>query len=159
MGEKASVEHIVLPLGMNIPYRYRAGSYVGKFLEELRDNERIYANKCPKCGRFHLPPRIMCGRCHVRMGEWVELGHKGTVLVFGVTQKTFIDPETGKFRKVPYTEATIQVDGAPVTFEHWLEETNPEKLYIGMRVEAVFKPREQRIGDMRDILHWKTTQE
>lgn len=161
--EKTTQECIIIPCGvkgeMNIPYNWGAGDFVGKALEELRDNGKIYANQCPQCGRFQLPPRMVCGRCHVEMEgfeKWVEVGPQGTVLLFTVTVKSFLEPETGKPREVPYTVATIQLDGAPVAFEHFLEETDPEKIKVGMRVEALLKPKEQRKGDLRDILYFKT---
>ena len=163
MTEQASQEYIIVPCGirdeMNIPYNWGAGDFVGKFLEELRDNERIYANKCPHCGRYHLPPRIVCGRCHVEMegfDKWVEVGPKGTVLLFTITMTPFLNPGTGKPRQVPYTIATIQLDGAPAAFEHLLEETQPDKLFIGMRVEAMFTPGHERKGDLRDIRYFRT---
>jgi len=156
-------EYMIVPCGingeMNIPYSWGAGDFVGKALEELRDNGKIYANKCPQCGRFHLPPRKVCGRCHVEMEgreNWIEVGPKGTVLMFTVTVTPFLEPETGKPRQVPYTVATIQLDGAPAAFEHYLKETDPEKLKVGMRVEAVLKPKEQRRGDVRDIIQFRT---
>jgi len=144
---------------MNIPYNWGAGDFVGKAFEDLRENGKLYANKCPQCGRFLLPPRKVCGRCHVEMeraGKWVQVGPQGTVLLFTVTVTPFLDPETGKPRQVPYTVATIQLDGAPVTIEHLLEETNVEKLRVGMRVEALFKQKHERKGDLRDIRFFRT---
>lgn len=155
-------EYIVIPCEMRMPFRWGAGNFVGKALEELRDNGKIYANRCPQCGRFHLPPRMVCGRCHVEMEgweKWVEVGPKGTVLVFTVAVTPFLEPETGEMRKVPYAVATIQLDGAPASFEHFLEETDPKKLRVGMRVEAVLKPRKERTANLRDILHFRTIKE
>lgn len=159
MSEKTTEETLLFDHTVNIPYRYPAGTYTGRAFLELRDNARIYANICPKCGRGLAPPRPLCGRCHVRMGDWVEVGPRGTVLVFSVTERSFWDPTTGRMRDVPYTHGIIALDGAPAAFQHFLEETNPEKLRIGMRVEAVFRPREQRQGDILDILHFKTVEE
>ncbi|MFQ5925699.1 MAG: Zn-ribbon domain-containing OB-fold protein [Dehalococcoidia bacterium] len=159
MTEKADEELLILPITYDVPYRWSAGEHVGRFLEELRDNARIYCNLCPKCGRAQVPPRPVCDRCHVRRGEWVELGHKGTVLTFVVVQQSFWDPTYGIMRPVPYTIGTIQLDGPPSSFTHLLEETDPEKLRIGMRVQAVFKPKEERRGHISDILHFKTIEE
>ncbi len=166
MAREEVQEYIIVPCGikgeMNVSYKWGAGDFVGKALEELRDNGKIYANKCPQCGRFHLPPRKVCGRCHVEMEgweKWIEVGPRGTVLLFTITVTPFLEPETGKPREVPYTVATIQLDGAPVAFEHFLQETNPEKLKVGMRIEAVFKPKEQRRGDLRDILYFRAIEE
>jgi len=102
MSNEKEPEYINIPIPMRIPYAYDAGLYVSGFLQELRDNERIYANKCPECGRFLLPPRIMCGRCSVRMGEWIEQGHKGTLVSFGVTIEPQLDVTTGENKEVPF---------------------------------------------------------
>lgn len=158
MSKEMAPEHITMRTQMRIPYAYSAGLYIGRFLEELRDNEKIYANKCPKCGRLLLPPRIMCGRCSVRMGEWIEQGHKGTLVSFGVTIEPQVDVTTGENKKVPFTTAGIQLDGGAAIL-HFLEETDASKLRLGMRVEAVFKPRKERQGLITDILHFKVVEE
>lgn len=154
MTREAKPEYISIPFTMSIPYKFSAGLYIGRFLEELRDNERIYANKCPKCGRLLLPPRIMCGRCSVRMGDWIDQGHEGTVVSFGVTVEPQLDVTTGEMRKVPFTTAGIQLDGG-ASILHFLEETDVSKLRLGMKVRAVFKPKEERQGLITDILHFK----
>ena len=65
----------------------------------------------------------------------------------------FIDPETGKERPVPYGYGRIKLDGADSEFLHFLEESDIEKLKVGMRVEAVFE--EKRTGSFRDIKYFK----
>lgn len=147
------------PYTVYLPYRWRAGLYLGRFFQELKDRGRIWANICPRCGAGHLPPRIFCGRCLTEMGEWVEVGPRGTVLDFIVVMQPFSDVSTGKPRKVPYTSAVIALDGAPVSFTHFLDETDPSKLKRGLRVEAVFKPPEQRQGRMTDILYFRVLHE
>ena len=39
---------------------------------------------------------------------------------------------------------------------HILEETDIKKISIGMRVQAVWRPREERIGSLNDILYFRT---
>jgi uncharacterized OB-fold protein len=150
-----SDEKLILPFTYDVPYRWSAGEYVGGFLRELRDNCKIYCNVCPDCGRALAPPRPVCGRCHVRMGRWEELGPQGTVLLCNVNQYSFWDPTEGGMRAVPYATAIIQLDGPPALFQHFLEETDPDRLSVGMRVEAVFKPKEERTGHILDILHFR----
>ena len=152
-------ENLMLPFTYDVPYRWSSGQYVGGFLRELRDNAKIYCNICPSCGRALVPPRPVCGRCHVRMGEWVELGPKGTVLLANVNHYTFWDPTEGGMRPVPYATAIIQLDGPPALFQHFLEETDVDKLRIGMRIKAVFKPKEDRVGHILDILHFRAVDE
>jgi uncharacterized OB-fold protein len=69
------------------------------------------------------------------------------VLNFG-----FIDPDTGTQKPVPYTCAFIKPDGADTAIAHFIDETDMEKLDIGMRVRAVFE--EKRTGRLLDIKHF-----
>lgn len=159
MNKQANQELISLSAVYNVPYHWSTGQHLGRFYQELRDNATIYGNLCPKCGYCIVPPRTLCSRCYVRMGKWIQLGPKGTVLAFGVVEQSFWDPHEGKMRPVPYTHSYIQLDGPPgAAFSHILEETNPEKLKVGMRVYAVFKPREQRVGHLTDIAHFRTVE-
>lgn len=159
MEPKADVELVTQEMLLKIPYRWSTGEYIGEFLQELRDSGRIYANKCPNCGRFRCPPWPVCGVCHTRMeerGKWVEVGPKGTVIGFSVVEQSFLVPTTGDMLEVPFSVGIILLDGAPVTLQHRLQETNPDKIKAGLRVEAVFKPKEQRQANIFDILYFRT---
>jgi len=156
--KKEREEFLEFPYTMVIPTRFATGPCMGKFLSELRDNKRILGNVCPQCRRTMLPPRIICAECHCEVGaDFVELGPRGTVITYDVVFVPFINPLTGKPREVPYTTAFILLDGGNTTFFHFLQETDPAKLRVGMRVEAVF--REERRGDATDILYFKTVEE
>lgn len=146
---------IVIPL--DLWYRWSAGPHLGAFLRALKEC-RIIANRCPSCARLQLPPAPICGRCHIHMGEdWVELSPKGTVISFSFVVDPMYDAGIGDMRPVPYTIAAIVLDGGPdVAFFHRLEEKDPEKVKVGMRVEAVFRPLEERTGSMEDIVHFRT---
>ena len=84
-----------------------------------------------------------------------EVGPRGTVLAYQFVEQPFPDPSTGAIRAVPYATAIIRLDGAPVTIDHLLEETDYKQIYIEMRVEAVFKPRSERAGHITDIKYFK----
>lgn len=139
------------------PFKWSAGRYGSKFLTELRDNKRIVGIRCPQCKKVLVPPRRVCGDCFVAMDEIVELPGEGTVETFTVLSFGFVDPDTGKQRPVPYTWAFIKLDGADNTFIHYLEETNQDKLRIGMRVRPVFE--DNRRGHVLDIRHFETIEE
>ena len=136
------------------PFQWSVGKYGSKFLAEMRDNKRILGIRCPQCRWVYVPPRKVCGPCHVAMDELVELSDKGTVYCFTVLSFGFVDPDTGKERPVPYSYAYIQLDGADSRFPHFLEETDPSKLRVGLRVQAVFE--ENRKGHLLDIRHFRT---
>ncbi|MHC5081466.1 MAG: Zn-ribbon domain-containing OB-fold protein, partial [Planctomycetota bacterium] len=57
----------------------------------------------------------------------------------------------------PYTPAVIEIDGASkgMGILHMLEEVDPKKIKIGMRVQAVWKPAEERTGAITDIKYFK----
>lgn len=142
-----------------LPYRWATGRFIGEWYREIKENGKIYANKCPKCGRFHCPPQMMCGKCHVHMEErekWVEVGPGGRLVSFGIVEQSFLYPDTGEMLPVPFTIGFVEFDGAPkLLFTHYIAETNPDKMAVGMRAEAVFKPKDQRQGNIFDIVHFK----
>ena len=106
-----------------------------------------------------VPPRPVCGRCGGRTGEWVEVGPTGTITGFTVVEIPFIDPMTGVERPVPYGFAFIRLTGADTNIYHFLEENRHDRLAIGMTVEAVFRPRDERTGTMADIINFRTVEE
>ncbi len=56
--------------------------------------------------------------------------------------------------------AEIALDGAKnALIGHLLSELDPEKLHHDMRVQAVWKPRAERIGDLSDIRHFEIIEE
>jgi uncharacterized protein len=138
-------------------YKWSAGYHMGTFFRYLKEG-KIIANQCPECGRLQLPPTSSCGRCHIEMGsDWIELSHQGTVISFSFVVDPIFDSGIGDMREVPYTIASIVLDGGPdVAFFHKLSETDGKKIKIGMRVEAVFKPEHEREGTMEDIIHFRT---
>lgn len=139
------------------PFQWSAGKYISRFLVEMRDRRRIVGVRCPECKRVLVPPRRVCGECFVPMEEIVPVSDKGTVYAFTVLNFGFVDPDTGKQRPVPYTSVNIVLDGADNTFPHFLEETDPEKLRVGMRVQAVWE--ERRRGHLLDIRHFRTIED
>ncbi len=150
-----SDEHLIIDITINIPYMWSAGKYYGKFFKELRDNAKFFANVCPRCKRVLFPPRVVCGRCHVRAkDEWIELGPEGEVLDYTFVYYKMMDPSTGKPRPEPYPHAVIALDGGGL-LQHYLGEVDKEDIKVGMRVEPVFKKREERIGHFSDILYFR----
>jgi uncharacterized OB-fold protein len=140
-----------------LPYNYSLGKYGGRLVMELKDNSRIVGIKCPKCGHVYVPPRRVCGRCFIEMDEFVEVSNRGILQSFTVVYFSFLDPETGKKRPVPYGYGRIKLDGADSDFLYYLEESDFEKLKIGVRVEAVYN--ENRIGSFKDIKYFKKVED
>jgi uncharacterized OB-fold protein len=153
--KKPGPELIVSRHILSIPQRFSTGPAMGRFLLELRDNRRIMANRCPKCGRHQLPPREVCAVCRVEATEWDELGPEGTVRDFDVVFYASPDPLTGETRHTPYVACWVDLDrtqgDAPLW--HLLHAPDLSEVRRGLRVRTVFS--EQRHGAMEDIKHFE----
>ena len=165
MSEKAEQEYLSVDSIVRLPFTESAGRYLSKFFTKIRDEGKLMANKCPSCQRVVLPPRIVCAFCKTRIEDrpenWVELDDKGTVVDIQTIEDREVDAITGETIGAPNSNAFIRLDGGDrwTILGHLLEEMDPEKLRLGMRVQAIWKPKEQRLGKMSDILHFKTIEE
>ena len=145
-------QNVFLTHELELTWRYASGDAMGRFAEGLKQR-RIEALQCCKCGRRYLPPRPFCGVCHLRMADWVPVSDEGTLEAWTVVYLPIIDSRTGVTREGPYGMGLIRLDGADTTLNHYLAETEPGKLAIGMRVKAVW--REELQGAVDDILHFE----
>lgn len=135
------------------PFNYAVGLHGSLFLQELRDNRRFMAVRCPGCKKVYIPPRRVCGECYVEMDDFVEVGPKGTIGTFTILRYAFIDPETGEQKPVPYGYGFIRLDGADTLFQHYIDIEDEAKVRIGARVEAVFADRPK--GTIKDIQYFR----
>ena len=156
MSKKESGQELIVSRQiLSIPQRFSTGPVMGRFLRELRDNQRIMANKCPRCGRHQLPPREVCAVCHVEATEWEELGPEGTIQDFDIVYYSSPDPLTGETRETPYVLCWAELDrtqgDAPLW--HLLDAPDLSKVRRGLRVRVVFA--EERDGTMSDIKYFE----
>ena len=154
MDEETGQELFSVPVQMDIEFKYPAGKYFSYFFEVMKNEGKLMATRCSGCGKVLLPPRPVCGDCFKPMTEWVEVGPNGTVTGFTSVHFSFYDANLGKERPVPFGSALIRLDGADNDINHFLEEGDVEKIFIGMRVSPIFK--EKREGNIGDILFFRT---
>ena len=134
------------------PFQWSMGKLGSRFLRELKENKRIVGIRCPKCERVYLPPRKVCGRCFVAMDEIVPVSDEGVIYACTIVRFSFVDPNTGIRRPVPYGAGFIKLDGADTAMPHFFDSADPEKVKVGARVKAVFE--QQRTGSIMDIKHF-----
>jgi uncharacterized OB-fold protein len=147
------LEPVVFEGKLDIPNTYPAGMVGSRFLIELRDNKKIMGIKCPACNKVFVPPRSTCKYCFGELSELVEVGQKGTLLTYAVAyQPNSVQPEE---TEIPIAYGIVQLDGADTGFTHMLGEVDPEQLKVGMKVEAVFKAKEEREASILDIKYFK----
>jgi uncharacterized OB-fold protein len=139
---------------ITLRYRFAAGVHATRFFEALRDEGRILATR-DAAGNVMVPPRPVCGLSGLPMDDWVEVGPDGVLAGCTIVYVPFIDPMTGVQRPVPYGFGLVRFDGADSSIYHLLDATEPAQIGVGRRVQAVFRPREERTGTLADIRHFK----
>jgi len=136
----------------NAQYAWDAGIAIGRYLVELKEG-RLIGVRCRQCNRTVIPPRNFCEWCFRPMDDWVYLPDTGTVNTFSLCYVTW-DMRRIKEPEIP---AVIDIDGTTpaVGILHLLGEVAPKEVRIGMKVQAVWKPAEEREGSIRDIKYFK----
>jgi hypothetical protein len=129
--------------------RYTYGLAGEKFFRTLMDEGRILGTHCPKCDHTYVPAAVFCERCLGKLDDWVDVGTTGEVVTY-----TFLHVNLdGSPLEKPEIIAFVRFgDGGLI---HHLGEIEPDQVEIGLMVEAVFKPKSERIGSILDIKHFK----
>ncbi|WP_328530581.1 OB-fold domain-containing protein [Nocardioides sp. NBC_00368] len=152
VGGTEDVSLIVTPVSLD--YRYAASPEESSFFRGLAEG-RILGQRCPKCRKVYVPPRGACPTDGVPTSEEVELSHVGTVTTFCVVNVPFL----GQRIKPPYVSAYVLLDGADIALQHLILEVPAEEVRMGMRVKAVWKPREEWGTSIENISHFAPTGE
>ncbi|MEM2446417.1 MAG: Zn-ribbon domain-containing OB-fold protein [Candidatus Bathyarchaeia archaeon] len=131
--------------------RYTLGIAGERFFREIKDNARIMGTKCTRCNILYVPARLYCERCFSKLEDWIEVPPQGEVHTFTILHRDLEDNPLEK----PLILAFVKLEGADGGFVHYLGEVEPDEVYIGMKVKAVFKPAEERKGEITDIKYFK----
>jgi uncharacterized OB-fold protein len=139
-------------------FAWDTGIGIGKYLAALK-NGIILGSLCATCNKIVVPPRTVCEWCFHPMDEFVPLEDTGIVNTFSLCYVTWDVKRIDE----PELPAVIQLDGAssldsgPIMggIMHMLGEVDLQDIHIGMRVKAVWKPAEERVGSITDIAYFK----
>lgn len=136
----------------DLRYAWSSGVAIGRYLEGLKRGE-LWARRCGRCERVMVPPRMYCERCYRPTDDWVKLRDTGKVVTFSIAYVNF----DASRRKDPILVAVIEMDGASpmMGILHLLGQVKPEKVKIGMKVEAVWKDARERTGAITDIRYFR----
>ena len=137
---------------LNGQFAWDTGVAIGTYLAGLKAGV-ILGARCNTCRKIVVPPRVVCEWCYRPFDEFIPLMDTGTVNTFSICYVTW----DVKRITEPEIPAVIEIDGASPLhgIMHKLGEVDPQKVFIGMRVKAVWKPPRQRQGDITDILYFK----
>lgn len=133
-------------------YAWDAGIAISRYLEGLKAG-KLLAVECHKCRRTMIPPRMFCEWCFRPVDGWREVRDTGRISTFSLCYVTW----DVKRVKEPLIPAVIEIDGASpgMGIMHLIGGVDPQKVHIGMKVKAVWKPAAGREGAITDILYWK----
>ncbi len=109
-----------------------------KFLKALEEGKLLGARTGDN-GKVYFPPKEADPATGLELDQFVELPDKGTVTTFAIINIPF----SGQRIKPPYVAAYVLLDGADIPFLHVVTEIDPADVRMGMRVQAVWKPREE----------------
>jgi uncharacterized OB-fold protein len=146
------VTGIVSPV--KLAYDYAASPEETKFFRGLAEG-KIFGQRCPVCEKVYVPPRGACPVDGVPTTDEIELPDRGTVTTYCVVNVPF----QGQTIPIPYVSAYVLLDGADIAFLHLILDIDAADVRMGMRVEAVWKPREEWTTDLNNIRYFKPTGE
>jgi uncharacterized OB-fold protein len=139
--DRDPVTMIVVPTQIEI--QHTASLPESRFLRALEEGKLVGARTgkdgAGEKGKVYFPAREADPATGQQLTEFVELPDKGTVTTFAIINIPF----AGQKIKPPYVAAYVLLDGADIPFLHLVTEIDAADVRMGMRVEAVWKPREE----------------
>ena len=132
-----SVESVVVPGRIKIPYQWAAGPVSSRFLTSLRDKGEFWGMRCAACRKVNVPPQSRCPFCDGVCAAWQQVGPQGVLETWTQTaDRTF---------------GIIRLNNADTGLVHWVSEY--DVLRPGLRMEPVFST--ERKGHILDIHHFR----
>ena len=155
MSEETANEPIqVLRTPIKLDYLYSAGQSASRFLRGIKEG-KLLGQKCPVDGRVYFPSRGSCPMHAVAFGgDVVELPDKGTVVTYAIVRV----PSENIPLELPYIAVQVLIDGADTVLMHVLD-CDLEDVRMGMRVQAVWKPKEEWDTSVANILYFRPIDE
>ena len=146
------VTMIITPVRLRI--QHSASAEESRYLIGLSQG-KVIGQRCPACSKVYVPPRGACPVDGVPTTTDVELPDVGTVTTFCVVNVPF----QGQRVPSPYVAASVLLDGADIAFQHLILGCEPAEVRMGMRVRAVWRPREEWGTTAENISHFEPTGE
>ncbi len=96
-------------------------------------NGRLMAGKCQRCGKIHLPPRLLCDNCYSQEFTWIPVSGKGKLATYTVIH---IAPQ--QFQAMaPYAVGIVELENG-LKLPGIITGIPPEQLKIGMELTIDF---------------------
>jgi len=106
------------------------------FWNAARDG-KLVMQKCDNCGTVNFPAKPWCVSCGSRDLEWAEMKLTGTVYSFTISRSVAMNYPDWE-AELPIVLCLVDVDDGARMYAQ-LTDCDPEKMEIGMRVQAHFE--------------------
>jgi len=146
------VTMIVTPISLTI--QHTASHEESAYLRAIAEGKLLGA-RTGATGKVYFPPHGADPATGLPTTEFVELPDKGTVTTFAIINIPF----QGQRIKPPYVAAYVLLDGSDIPFLHLVADIDAHEVRMGMRVEAVWKPREEWGFGIDNIEYFRPTGE
>ena len=146
------VTMLVTPTSISIQHTASAPESI--YLRGLQQGMLLGA-RSGDTGKVYFPPREADPATGRELDQFVELPDTGTVTTFAIINIPF----AGQKIKPPYVAAYILLDGADIPFLHLVTGIDAADVRMGMRVQAVWKPRDEWGLGIDNIEHFRPTGE
>ncbi len=144
------VTGVVTPVSLD--YVYAASPEESTFYRGLHEG-RILGQRCPTCEKVYVPPRSACPTDGTPTEGEIELSGIGTITTFCIVNVPFL----GQKITPPYVSAYVLLDGADIAVLHLILGVPADEVRMGMRVQAVWKPRDEWTYSLENIDHFAPT--
>ncbi len=146
------IESIAVPIYHH--YHATSAKAITPFLHAIKRGE-LMGHLSSATGKVLFPPLGACPESGEATHEPVILKDSGTVIGFTTVHL----PIPGSKLVPPFTVANILLDGADQTCSHLISECELGDVVIGMRVQAVWRPKDQWDYSLENIEYFKPTGE
>ncbi len=144
---------LVVPTSIEI--QHTASLPESAFLRALEQG-KLLGGRTGADGKVYFPPReAEPGHRPASSTSSSSCSDKGTVTTFAIINIPF----AGQRIKPPYVAAYVLLDGADIPVLHLVSDIDATEVRMGMRVQAVWKPREEWGLGIDNIEYFRPTGE
>ncbi|MGW0248193.1 Zn-ribbon domain-containing OB-fold protein [Nocardia goodfellowii] len=150
--DREPITQIVTPVDLH--YSHNASPQETVYLRGLAEGKLLGA-RSGDGDKVYFPPRGANPTNGLPTNDYVELSDHGTVTTFCIVNVPFL----GQRIKPPYVAAYVLLDGADIPVLHLVLGCEASEVRMGMRVKAVWKPREEWGFGLSNVDHFEPSGE
>ncbi|WP_227998238.1 Zn-ribbon domain-containing OB-fold protein [Nocardia australiensis] len=144
----------VITTPVDLSYKHTASPQESVYLRGLAEG-KLLGGRTDAAGKVYFPPRGANPTDGRPTDEVVELPDRGTVTTYCIVNVPYL----GQRIKPPYVAAYVLLDGADIPVLHLVLGCDASEVRMGMRVEAVWKPREEWGYGLENVDHFRPSGE